>query len=1075
MKNPFSKLINFVKSPLARISFGLVMLTVSLLLISDLLGLMPDSRGTEIEFRQKLAESAALQVSMEVGERDSRKLKQIMTNLVERNDRIVGVGVRQLDGRLLHSEGPFDVLWTLDPTEESTVEQVRVALYSPRGEWGTVEIVFDDMPVSSTMFRGGSSVLKIVLYIGLAGFIGFFFFLRRVMRELDPDSVLPDRVRTALDSLSDGLLIINHDSVIMFCNQALAKKIGINSKKLTGRVCNDLDWTNDSGEPETPWDAVLSGEKVTNEQALHLRVGHHQHYQFVVNATAIKGDGDQVRGAMVTFNDVTELEKKHAELEITLANLEETQIEIEEKNRELFKLATRDPLTNLFNRRAFFDAFEKHFEQSKSTGRNLGCIMLDIDHFKSVNDTHGHSVGDEVIIYLADSLSAHIGDLDVVGRFGGEEFCMIMPDATLEETVARAEALRHHIEFGVDADLSVPLSITSSFGVSMMPSAAQTPSELIEFADLALYEAKTSGRNRVVSWHGDEGGRQETDESVGAVATPANAREVQNAGMNPANDRQPANHGEVEPDSQNTADNTNVQPIAVRPSERRREDDPNTAGALVLVESSQTLSQRQLLASNIETAVNRAKRFGYTMAVIVFDGDSLQYIADNVDYSIGNKLCSVLVDRIKNQLRLADVVSQGEQDDATGSVTHTENNEIAVLLSDIDSKESVPSIAERLLAVFEQRIVIGGMEYIVDTHAGISILGVDGDTAEVLLQNACVACSAAKMNEERNSYSFYSSEMDRAAKRYIRLQTDLHYAVERDEFELLYQPKMDVLSGDILGFEALLRWHHPALGTVPPVEFIPMAEKTGLIHGISQWVITEAVDQQSRWKQSGYTNTPVAVNISAVQLKQPDFASSVLHILKEANLPGNFLEVEITESIGIDELDLARTNLNSLDKHGVAISIDDFGTGYASLGYLQHFPVSRLKIDRIFVNGCTVDEKKARVVRSIITMGNSLGMRVLAEGVETKEQLLFLRDHHCDEIQGYLVSKPVDAERTTEYLEKPALLSQTILASTLGRRNVRESNTSLPLSGLDAVLSRFPDVAANDDQQVTSKTGEAGK
>ncbi len=1040
----------FFKSPLARISFGLVMLTVSLLLISDFLGLMPDSRGSEIAYRQHIAESAAVQVSMEIGERDSAKLQQILNSTVERNERVLGVAVKTVDGSILHAAGEFSERWSLAPTADSTVEQVRVALYSKSGLWGTMEMVFDDMSVSSTMFRGGSAVVKIVLYVALAGFIGYFFFLKKVMRELDPDQVLPDRVRSALDSLADGLLIVNHEGVIMFCNQALAKRIGINARKLTGKDSDSLDWVTEGDIEALPWEPVLSGAVPVNETTLNLRVGHHQTYKFIVNASPVKGEDSEVRGALVTFNDVTELEKKHAELEQTLANLEVSQAEIEEKNRELFALATRDPLTNLFNRRAFFDAFDSMFDHASQQNSRLGCIMLDIDHFKSVNDTHGHAVGDEVIIYLAETLTAFLGDVDIVGRFGGEEFCMLMPDASVEAAVQRAEKIRAYIEAGTNAHISVNLNITSSFGVSVLPSSAKTPSELIEFADLALYEAKTAGRNRVVSYQGDKSSQ---------LATSNPKVEVPKAPQ--------AQTPIVVPERAEDAQ------ISIRASTRRREDNPESPGALVLVEPGRTLTQRQLLAANIDTAIRRVKRDGHIMAVVVFDGSSLQYIADNVDYNIGNKLCSVLVDRIKNLLRLADVVSQSEMEDVSGSVTQTDQNEIAVLLSDIDVKESVPGIVERLMAVFDQRIVIGGLEYMVDTHAGISIFGDDGTTAEALLQNACVACSNAKMSDVRNSYSFYSPEMDKAAKRFIRLQTDLHQAVAKNELVVFFQPKMDLISGDILGFEALLRWHHAQLGMVSPIEFIPIAEKTSLINDINAWVMTEVVDQLKRWKLSGHSGFSVAVNVSALELKDTEFASRAISILSNAKVPASSLEIEITESIGIDEVDVARANLDVLHNAGIPISIDDFGTGYASLGYLQHFPISRLKIDRMFVDGCTVDEKKARVVRSIITMGNSLGMRVLAEGVETREQLLFLRDHHCDEIQGYLVSKPVNAAETTAYLEKPALLSQTILSNTIGSRTASAGATALPLSGLDAIISRFPE-AANDAAELSQRSGETG-
>ncbi len=1051
MKN---KIFRFFKSPLARISFGLVMLTVSLLLISDFLGLMPDSRGNEVAFRQHIAQSSAVQVSMEIGERNPAKLEQILRSTVERNERVLGVAVRTTDGVLMHEAGEHATHWSLPASAESTVEQVRVSLYTPKGEWGDYELVFAPMPVGESMFRGGSAVLKIVLYVALAGFVGFYFFLKKVMRELDPDQVLPDRVRSALDSLADGLMIINHEGVIMFCNHALAKRIGINAKKLTGKDSGFLDWVTDDEDAALPWESVLDGSQQVAEQKVHLRVGHHQKYQFVVNASPIVGDSDEVRGVLITLNDVTELEKKHAELELTLANLEESKNEIEEKNKELFTMATRDPLTNLFNRRAFFDAFDVHFEKALRNNSRLACIMLDIDHFKSVNDTHGHGVGDEVIKYLAEVLTEFLGDVDVVGRFGGEEFCMLIPDASIEAASARAEKIRLHIQDGINANFSIPVNITSSFGVASMPSKARTPSELIEFADLALYEAKTSGRNRVVSWQGDAGGKLESANPSTAVSQIPLRR----------SDTQIARH------FSKVSANADVASVAIRPSERRREDDVGV-GALVLVEPGKTLTQRQLLAANIETAIKRAKKESHVMAVVVLDGSSLQHIANNVDFNIGNKLSAVLVDRIKNMLRLADVVSQGEADEMTSSVTQTEQNEIAVLLSDIDAKESIAGIVERLLKVFDQRIVIGGMEYVVDTNAGISIFGEDGHNAETLLQNACVACSNAKMTEGRNIYSFYSAEMDEAAKRYLRLQSDLYLAIERDELEVFYQPKMDLNSGDVIGFEALLRWHHGTMGMISPGEFIPMAEKSGLIHQLNPWVLTEVVDQIKRWQQSGHRVDSVAVNVSAVELKDPVFAVKTLDIMTELNMPPSVIEIEITESIGIDELDVARDNLEKLHNAGMTISIDDFGTGYSSLGYLQHFPISRLKIDRMFVNGCTVDEKKASVVRSIITMGNSLGMRVLAEGVETQEQLLFLRDHHCDEIQGFFVSKPVNGAETTAQLEKSGALSQIILSATMGARALSEGSTTLPLSGLDAILSRFP-TAANDAHEKPADSGE---
>jgi len=1023
----FSRVIRFLKSPLPRISFGLVMLTVSLLLVSDFLGLMPDTRANEVEFRQHIAESLAVQVSMEIGEQSSKKLSQILDSLVERNDRVLGVAVRNINGVVTLSAGEHSQGWTLAPLAESTVEQARVALYSPTGQWGNIELVFDSMPISESIFRGGSAVLKLVLLVIVAGFTGYFFFLKKVIRELNPEQMLPDRVRNALDFLTDGLMIISHDGIIMFCNQALAKRTGINARRLTGREIGRLDWVAVGADQQLPWAPILDRSKITNEQPVDLRVGHHQVYKFIVRVSPIMGEREDIRGVLITFNDITELEKKNSELSLTLANLEESQAEIEAKNRELFTMATRDPLTNLFNRRAFFDAFDTLFEQAVRNESRLACIMLDIDHFKSVNDTHGHGVGDEVIVYLADTLRTFLSDLDVVGRFGGEEFCMLVPDATVEAASLRAEKIRLHIEQGVDATISVPLSITSSFGVSCMPGDARTPSELVEFADLALYEAKTSGRNRVVSWHGEAGGRQETTHTTSGVS---------------------------------------------RPKERRRKVGTSTSEDNIIAMQGGGLNHRQLLFTNIETAITRAHQESSVMAVVVLDGSAWQHIAHNVDFNIGNQLRLALVERIKKLLREEDVVSQTQVDEASGAVTQFGNNEIVVLLSNIDAKESIVSIVERLLRVFDKRIVISGSEYVVESSAGISVLGNDGESADELYQNACIACGDAKMDNTRNSYSFYSSQMDDAAKRYIRLKTDLHHAIEKNELLVFYQPKMDLMSGDLVGFEALLRWQHDHLGLVSPDEFIPIAESTGLTHQLYPWVMMEVIDQMKLWRQSGHRVDSVAVNISAVELRDPEFSGNVLHILDHADMQPSSLEIEITESIGIDELEVARTNLENLSEAGLQISIDDFGTGYSSLGYLQHFPISRLKIDRIFVNGCTSDEKKARVVRSIITLGNSLGMRVLAEGVESEEQLLFLRDHHCDEIQGHLVSEPVNAAQITADLEQPGKLSQIVLGVTIDRKISTGPVVNLPLSGLDAVLARFPD-AANDEKEPSQTSDQA--
>jgi len=310
------------------------MLAVSLLLIFDLMGFMPNTSKAELEYRTHIAQSAAVQVSLEIGERDTSKILSIIESIQQRDDRVESVAVKRVDGSTLYSAGNHAFHWTLPNSQKSTMDNIRVALFSPKGSWGSVEIAYKPHALSASLFKGGNAVIYLIMYVAVAGFIGFYFFLKRVMRELDPSQVLPDRVKTALDTLADGLLIVNEAGHIMFSNDAMSKRIGIHSKKLMGKECNSLDWEIfGSDEHEGyPWESVLSGEMDKCEMPIKLSVGYHQHYQFVTTVTPIRGAGEIIRGALITFNDVTEVEKKRAELEQTLVTLEESKSVIEAKN-----------------------------------------------------------------------------------------------------------------------------------------------------------------------------------------------------------------------------------------------------------------------------------------------------------------------------------------------------------------------------------------------------------------------------------------------------------------------------------------------------------------------------------------------------------------------------------------------------------------------------------------------------------------------------------------------------------------------------------------------------------------------
>jgi EAL domain-containing protein (putative c-di-GMP-specific phosphodiesterase class I) len=296
----------------------------------------------------------------------------------------------------------------------------------------------------------------------------------------------------------------------------------------------------------------------------------------------------------------------------------------------------------------------------------------------------------------------------------------------------------------------------------------------------------------------------------------------------------------------------------------------------------------------------------------------------------------------------------------------------------------------------------------VSASLGISISPADGSTSDSLLKHADLAMYRAKQSG-RNTYRFFAAEMNERAAEHHRMEGDLRGAVDRHEFVLHYQPKADLKSGAISGFEALLRWNHPLRGLVPPAEFIPILEDTGLIDEVGDWVIRQACEQIRLWQLAGLPHYPVAVNLSARQFSQSGLETTIGSILDESQIDAGLLEIELTESVLMSDSEDALRVLDNIKQRGIRLSVDDFGTGYSSLAYLKRFPLDSLKIDRAFIRDITTDSGGATIAKAIINLAHSLKLKVVAEGVEKQAQLDFLRDHGCDEIQGFLFARPMPA------------------------------------------------------------------
>ena len=495
-----------------RIACSLTLFSFSAVLIARVLGLFPDHRATVMQGRISLCEALAIQCSQLARQNDVQGIKQNMDAIRLRNSDVLSLALRNPKGRLRIRSGNHNEHWRA--TDASTAANVFVPITVGNSSWGTVEVAFQEPGPSGVLGWLQSPFVLFTAFVTGVNALVFLVWLKRVLMHLDPSRVVPARVRSALDTLAEGLLVLDDAGRIVLANRAFASTVDQSAEDLQGRKASDLAWKSDDAG-QHPWKATLQHETPQVGVPITLSDGKQADRNFMVNAAPILDAKGKSRGVLASFDDVTVMETKKAELLEMLEALKLSRDKIREQNKQLQVLATSDPLTGCYNRRSFFEEFDKAWQAAQRYDHPLSCLMVDVDHFKSVNDNHGHAVGDEVLRKVSAALREAVRETDFVGRYGGEEFCILLPHIDIDEAAQSAERIRELIEA-----LEFPkLSVTVSLGASSVTLGAEDPQALMDQADKCLYFAKRGGRNQVVRW--DQAPQNEEVDESQIARTPA--------------------------------------------------------------------------------------------------------------------------------------------------------------------------------------------------------------------------------------------------------------------------------------------------------------------------------------------------------------------------------------------------------------------------------------------------------------------------------------------------------------------------------------------------------------------------
>ena len=958
-----------VFSPVARITFALLGITLALVLAAHALRILPDAQTEALANRKRTVEALTVQLTSGTLLDDLDDTAVVLDSVVERSPEILSAALRDANGNIVLESGSHEAFWKKTSDGRSTPEFVRAPIYSGDAEIGALEVRFEPLPSPWALSFNHGGVMSLLIFVTVGGALGYFLVLRRSLRALDPSAVVPERVKVAMDTLVEGVIIMDEREQVLLANQAFGRYLDVPVDQLIGKRASALNWKSaDTGgsAPELPWVAAMAKRTPVTDCMLELRAANQAIRTFAVNATPVLDARGGVRGALASFDDVTELRQQNGELQRTLTQLEESRQVVEKHNAELRYLASHDPLTGCLNRRAFFDAFGRAFESAVAQKEVLCCAMIDIDHFKGVNDRFGHATGDRVIGFVAETVRRLVSEADLVGRYGGEEYCVVFVSRTCFEATVVLDRIRAAVSHGAPARFGSKLKVTVSAGVTQLLKGDVNPSALLARADGALYSAKAEGRDRVVLW---------TPE----LDTAAAERQLRAAQTDPSVPRQAG-----------------------------RDLGQETGLFRALTTAAGPRGPLGVFRDGVTQALTLAAGHGWTMALLRIELETAG--------ALGARAQREILERISALLRGSDVLASllGEhaaksEAGALPSASPLGPSELGVLLPHVSDVNAIGRAVQRVIKAIGEPLIVDNQETFVGCAIGISVAPADGNDVDTLMHRAEHARRIVLAARGGERYAFYQSSMTETLVSAMRVENGLRRALERGEFTLLYQPQVELASGRMRGFEALLRWTDSLGLAMEPQKFIPIAESCGLIVPIGEWVLEKACRQAHDWQLVGGVVHRVAVNISPVQITSPGFADRVAAILRSTHVDPRLIDLEITETAFMSDLAAAAATLRQLRRLGLHISLDDFGTGYSSLSYLKQLPIDSLKIDSRFVKDLRETREGAALVAAIVGMAHGLGIRVVAEGVETVDALNMLKELGCDEAQGFLISPAVGA------------------------------------------------------------------